>query len=86
MAIYDMTTRRARVLKETAGDGPSSYVVRIYDPDGRLENFFDSDTLNSRAALEFVILAVKGLDVVEFGKECSELEELWKKNLRGRAK
>jgi len=76
--------RIARVLKETAGDGPSSYVIRIYDDTGCPEAFFDSNTLNNRAALEFMLMAMRGIkkvDKVVFSRECLELEELWKENL-----
>jgi hypothetical protein len=75
--------RTARVLKETAGDGPSSYVVRVYDGESRLEKLFDSSTLNKSVAVRFILLARQQLEIdkIEFSPECSELEELWKKSL-----
>lgn len=75
--------RTARVLKENAGDGPSSYVIRIYDSKGRLENFYDSSTLNNSVAVRYVLLAKQQMEIekVEFGPECSELEKLWNKSL-----
>lgn len=79
-----LAQRTAKVRKETAGDGPSSYVVRVYDTHGCLDDFFDSSTLNPQAALEFVLLATRNSKVerVEFGEECKEIATLWKYNLR----
>ena len=71
-------------------EGPMmrSYVIRVYDNQGRLWDFFDSMTSNPQAALDFIFFAVRTksdkIEKLEFGEGCKELEVLWKKNLRSK--